>query len=102
MYLDACRKIAWQVPVSNCRWFGTTNVCFSPFGPARRNLMWLPRWVRIEKRKCWKVVITSEADSLLSLGIGWLNFHRHNEGRVLRKSQGREVLSLQEESRRFS
>ena len=44
---------------------------------------------------------TSEAESFLSLGISRFDFHRHQQSRVLRQSELREVLPVQVEGNRF-
>lgn len=81
------RKMAWQVPVSSCLWFGMIKVCFSPLELTLRSFRWLPDWEIIANPKRCRIETTSLPESRLSLGIRGLNFHRHHEGWIRRKAK---------------
>src|SRR2546422_3173740 len=83
MKRDACRKIAWQVPVSSSPCAGTVRVWDPPSGGIRRSL-------------------TSAPESRRSLGIRWRQFQGHEDGRVGSQAQTREVLAFEVERDGFS
>src|SRR2546427_7857967 len=102
MKRDACRKIAWQVPVSSSPCAGTVRVWDPPSGGIRRSLTWLPRRECTAKPNRFKMAMTSAPESRRSLGIRWRQFQGHEDGRVGSQAQTREVLAFEVERDGFS
>src|SRR3989304_3086532 len=103
MYWEACRKMASSVPGAISPCIGTVKVCFSPAGPRRRSLAWLPRCEITLNPKCSKTLRTCCPESRRSLGdTDWrLQLYGHQQRRIWLQAELGRVLAFQMQTHGF-